>query len=60
PGMTGAEQVDRWLSSMGEVADRTLVALEGIVTSGQGDLPVLSVAMREIRNLVQASRPIGQ
>jgi glutamate dehydrogenase len=60
PGMTGAEQVDRWLSSMGEVADRTLFALDGIVTSGQADLPVLSVAMREIRNLVQASRPIGQ
>jgi glutamate dehydrogenase len=60
PDMTGAEQVDRWLSRMGEVADRCLVALDGIVTSGRADLPVLSVAMREIRNLVQASRPMGQ
>jgi glutamate dehydrogenase len=59
PGATGAEQVDRWLSAMGEVADRCLVALDGIVTSGRADLPVLSVAMREVRSLVQASRPMG-
>jgi glutamate dehydrogenase len=58
PAMTGTEQVDRWLASMGDVADRCLAALDGIVTSGQTDLAALSVAMREIRNLVQASSPM--
>jgi glutamate dehydrogenase len=60
PGMTGADQVQRWLTSMGEVADRCLVALDRIVASGQADLAALSVAMREIRNLAQTSRPMGQ
>jgi NAD-specific glutamate dehydrogenase len=58
--MTGADQVQRWLTSMGEVADRCLVALDRIVASGQADLAALSVAMREIRNLAQTSRPMGQ
>jgi NAD-specific glutamate dehydrogenase len=58
PPMTGSEQVERWLASMGDVAYRCLAALDGIVTSAQSDLAVLSVAMREIRNLVQASNPI--
>jgi glutamate dehydrogenase len=59
PAMTGPEQVDRWLASMGEVAYRCLAALDGIITSGQADLAALSVAMREIRKLVQASSPMG-
>jgi len=57
--MTGTEQVQRWLARIGDVADRCLAALDGIVTSGQADLAALSVAMREIRNLVQAGRPMG-
>jgi glutamate dehydrogenase len=56
--MTGTEQVDRWLARMGDTADRCLAALNGIVTSGQADLAALSVAMREIRNLVQVSSPM--
>ncbi|MGO8875085.1 MAG: NAD-glutamate dehydrogenase [Acidimicrobiales bacterium] len=59
PGTSGGEQVARWLANMGDVADRCLVALDGIVTSGQTDLAALSVGMREIRNLVQVSRPMG-
>jgi glutamate dehydrogenase len=58
PQMTGAEQVDRWTASTGDVGCRCLTALDGIITSGQADLAALSVAMREIRNLVQASSPM--
>jgi glutamate dehydrogenase len=58
PGMSGVEHVARWLSEIGSVADRCLVAIHGIVASGRADLAALSVALREIRGLVQASRPI--
>jgi glutamate dehydrogenase len=60
PGLDGGEQVERWLAQMGDIADRCLLALDGIVTSGGADLAALSVGMREIRNLVQVSRPMGQ
>jgi len=53
-----AVQVRRWLDQMDVVADRCRVALDSIATSGQTDLAMLSVALREIRGLVQASTPI--
>ena len=56
--MTPAVQVRRWLDQMDVVADRCRVALDSIATSGQTDLAMLSVALREIRGLVQASTPI--
>ncbi len=60
PGMTGPEQVAMWLSHLGDVAARCRAALDGIVASDRADLAALSVGLREIRNLVQLSRPMGQ
>jgi glutamate dehydrogenase len=53
-----AVQVRRWLDQMDVVADRCRVAIDSIAASGQTDLAMLSVALREIRGLVQASTPI--
>jgi len=58
-GLPGPEQVHVFLAGMSEVAERCLVALDGIVASGRADLASVSVALREIRNLVLASRPLG-
>ncbi len=54
-----AVQVRRWLDQMDVVADRCRVALDSVAASGQTDLAMLSVALREIRGLVQASTPIA-
>jgi len=60
PGLAGGEQVAQWLAHIGSVADRCLVAIDSIASSGRADLAAVSVALREIRTLVQASRPMGE
>jgi glutamate dehydrogenase len=54
---SGAELVRRWLSHMDVSADRCLAALDSISGDGRSDLATLSVALREIRGLVQVSKP---
>jgi glutamate dehydrogenase len=53
----GHEQVRRWVGTIEAAADRCLRMLGDIMNSSRFDLATLSVALREIRTLVQASAP---
>ena len=57
PGAQGREQVRRWIETIDAAIDRCLRLLGDIINSGRSDLATLSVALREIRTLVQASTP---
>ena len=54
---TGADLTRRWLSQLDSSADRCVAALDSIYADGRADLATLSVALREIRGLVQVSKP---
>ncbi len=56
-GGSGTDLVRRWLAHMDVSADRCLAALDSISGDGRSDLATLSVALREIRGLVQVSKP---
>ena len=56
-GGSGTDLVRRWLAHMDVSADRCLAALDSISADGRSDLATLSVALREIRGLVQVSKP---
>jgi len=49
--------VRSWLSHLDSSAYRCLAALDIISADGRADLATLSVALREIRGLVQVSKP---
>jgi glutamate dehydrogenase len=57
PGARGHEQVTGWVESIEAATNRCLRLLGDIINSGRADLATLSVALREIRSLVQASTP---
>jgi glutamate dehydrogenase len=57
PGTKGHEQVDQWVGTIEAATNRCLRLLGDIINSGRFDLATLSVALREIRTLVQASTP---
>jgi glutamate dehydrogenase len=57
PGVGGHEQVAGWVETIEAAANRCLRLLSDIINSGRADLATLSVALREIRSLVQASTP---
>ena len=46
-----------WVETIEAAANRCLRLLGDIINSGRFDLATLSVALREIRTLVQASTP---
>jgi glutamate dehydrogenase len=48
------ERVEAWTSQNGDAVERTLHVLSDINASGAFDLATLSVALREVRNLVPA------
>jgi glutamate dehydrogenase len=56
---TGAEKVRAWFNQLGGVADRSLVALEEIASSGRTDLAAVSVGLQEMRKLLHASGPLA-
>jgi glutamate dehydrogenase len=49
------ERIEAWTSSNDGAVDRTLHVLSDINASGAFDLATLSVALREVRNLVPSS-----
>jgi glutamate dehydrogenase len=55
PGAKGHERVDHWVGTIEAATNRCLRLLGDIINSGRFDLATLSVALREIRTLVQAS-----
>jgi glutamate dehydrogenase len=57
PTGRGHEHVGGWVATIEAAADRCLRMLGDIMNSGRFDLATLSVALREIRTLVQASGP---
>ena len=57
PGSRGKDDVHRWVETIDAAAIRCLRLLGDIITSGRFDLATLSVALREIRSLAQASTP---
>ena len=57
PGARGKDDVHRWVETIDAAAIRCLRMLDDIITSGRFDLATLSVALREIRSLAQASTP---
>ena len=57
PGRAATSDVHRWVETIEAAANRCLRLLGDIITSGRADLATLSVALREIRSLVQASSP---
>jgi glutamate dehydrogenase len=57
PGAHGHEQVAGWVETIETATNRCLRLLSDIINSGRADLATLSVALREIRSLVQASTP---
>jgi glutamate dehydrogenase len=57
PGARGHEQVTGWVEMIEAATNRCLRLLGDIINSGRADLATLSVALREIRSLVQASSP---
>ena len=57
PGARGHEQVTGWVETIEAATNRCLRLLGDIINSGRADLATLSVALREIRSLVQASTP---
>jgi len=57
PGVGGHEQVAGWVETIEAATNRCLRLLNDIINSGRADLATLSVALREIRSLVQASTP---
>jgi len=57
PGSDGREQVLRWLGRIEAAANRCLLVLDDIAGGGRVDLATLSVALREIRGLIQATAP---
>ena len=59
-GAIGGDQVTAWTASLGPSATRFLGSLEEIVAGGSADLATLSVALRQIRGLAEASdsRPV--
>ena len=54
-GTDPAQRIDRWLSRNGDAVERCLQVLADIRTGGAADLARLSVALREIRNLIHSS-----
>jgi glutamate dehydrogenase len=54
-GVAPLARVDEWIALNREGVDRCLRVLADIRTGGAVDLARLSVAVREIRNLIQAS-----
>ena len=57
PARSGHEQVAGWVETIEAATNRCLRLLGDIINSGRFDLATLSVALREIRSLVQASTP---
>jgi len=57
PGARGHEQVAGWVETIEAATNRCLRLLSDIINSGRVDLATISVALREIRSLVQASTP---
>jgi glutamate dehydrogenase len=57
PGANGHQQVHHWVGTIEVATNRCLRLLGDIINSGRFDLATLSVALREIRTLVQASTP---
>jgi glutamate dehydrogenase len=55
PGASAAQTVRSWLDSVGLAAARCLGAVEDIISGGSSDLATLSVALRQIRGLAEAS-----
>ncbi len=55
PDSRGKEDVHRWVETVDAAAIRCLRLLGDIIASGRFDLATLSVALREIRSLIQAS-----
>jgi glutamate dehydrogenase len=53
-GTDGARQVELWFAKIGAAGERCVSALEEIVAGGRADLTILSVALREIRELNHA------
>jgi glutamate dehydrogenase len=49
------ERIEAWISANSDATDRTLHVLSDINASGTFDLATLSVALREVRNLVPSS-----
>jgi glutamate dehydrogenase len=54
-GIAPTTRVDQWVSLNRDGVDRCLQVLADIRTGGSADLARLSVAVREIRNLIQSS-----
>jgi glutamate dehydrogenase len=54
-GASGADQVAAWSASIAPAARRFVGALEEIVAGGSTDLATLSVALRQIRGVAEAS-----
>lgn len=52
-----AEQVRDWLAQAGPAASRCLAVLDDVENDDRTDLATLSVALREIRELVSGTRP---
>ncbi len=50
-----AERIDAWVDANGGYVERVLQVLTDINASGAFDLATLSVALREIRNLITSS-----
>ncbi len=52
PAADSAEQVRGWIAQAGLGAGRSLAVLDDVAADGRHDLATLSVALREIRDLV--------
>jgi glutamate dehydrogenase len=55
--LPAAERIDAWVNANWEPVERTLQVLTDINASGAFGLATLSVALREIRNLITSSAP---
>jgi glutamate dehydrogenase len=55
-----AARLDAWIEANRPPVDRCLEILGEIRTGGTFDLTTLPVALREVRNLIQAAGPAGE
>ena len=53
--LSALERINTWVETKPEQVERTLQVLADINSSGSFDLSTLSVALREIRNLLTSS-----
>jgi glutamate dehydrogenase len=56
----GSASMDAWIGANRSAVDRCLEILDEIRTSGTFDLTTLPVALREVRNLIEAAGPLRE